>query len=404
LLGDVGAFLAYISLRLIGGKMRIKIASIIMLSLIAFLSIVSHAGQELLADLFRSGQVRFIPDLTLNDSTLPEDVYFQGYEHPWAISCDKQGNIYIADYAANHIKKFDSSGKYIGVIGRRGQGPEEFNMPYILTISKDRLVVWDMGNRRFSIMTTDGKHIKSRTLNRVEEGWPWKMRTLPNGDILLESEKLNRENINNPQIREIRLYTPEMEYKKTLYSQEVQSDKYLTNPRRNIPVPFAPRLLWDMAPDGKVVIGYSDEYKFDVYDSEKEKLFSFTHDGQRVKVTKKDKELWFKGITHSQGGVVTEGAPDYVIKNTEFPKFKPVFKQVMIDSDGNILVSTHRKDQEEEYKFFDAFDSLGRFINSVKVLEGEYPPLGARIFKGSFFVRAPDEEELIKIVKYRISK
>ena len=42
-------------------------------------------------------------------------------------------------------------------------------------------------------------------------------------------------------------------------------------------------------------------------------------------------------------GVVSDwktklGAPDYVVKATRFPRFKPAFDEVLWDPEGNILV------------------------------------------------------------------
>jgi hypothetical protein len=363
----------------------------------------SPTGQsKSLADIYMGGTVRFVSDLVIDDSSTPDDVFFEGFEHPSAIAFDDEGNMFIADYAANHIKCFDASGKFLKLLGREGQGPGELNSPYTLVFSKGNLVVWEMGNRRFSIIKTDGTPVKQRVLNQNEEGWPWKIRALLTGDILLETDKQNRREASQPQFTELRLYSPDMEFKKTIFSQQVFTQKYIRNPTRNIPQPFAGRVFWDLTPDGKIVIGYSGSNEIGIYDAEKGKISSFVFEFDAIKVKEKDKKAFFDGIVHSQGGQVTQGAPDYVKDNTDFPKNKPAFNQIVVDSEGNILVSLYGKDPSDDYKYFLALDARGRSIGKVRILEGSIPQMGAQVLDGAFWMGSSDMEDLLQITRYRI--
>jgi hypothetical protein len=178
----------------------------------SYLSI--SAKERTLESIYRSGKVRFIPEVVLDDEATPDDVFFEGYEHASSIVVDEKDNVYIADLHANHIKVFDKTGIFLKTIGREGQGPGEFNMPYTMAYSNGRLVIWNMRNMCFTIITTDGEHIKTRALKHFEEGWPTKMRALPNGDILVETRKQDRNDLDNYLTSELRMYSPEMEYLK----------------------------------------------------------------------------------------------------------------------------------------------------------------------------------------------
>jgi len=35
-----------------------------------------------------------------------------------------------------------------------------------------------------------------------------------------------------------------------------------------------------------------------------------------------------------------KGAPDYIKENTDFPKYKPAFKEIVTDDEGNIWVKS----------------------------------------------------------------
>jgi len=45
----------------------------------------------------------------------------------------------------------------------------------------------------------------------------------------------------------------------------------------NIPQPFAPDIMWDITPNGKIIIGYSERYEFGVYDIQGQLLKKITH-------------------------------------------------------------------------------------------------------------------------------
>jgi len=106
-------------------------------------------NQKSLADSYKTGKVRFTPEIALDDKSMPEGVFFESYLH---ISSDPEGNIYVFNYRANNIKKFDVTGKFIKVIGREGQGPGEFSWPFFGAFTKDRLIVWDMRNKNIGNM------------------------------------------------------------------------------------------------------------------------------------------------------------------------------------------------------------------------------------------------------------
>jgi len=337
----------------------------------------------------------------MDESSMPEDTFF---ESAVSIISDKEGSVYVCDYKANNIKKFDSSGNYVKTIGRMGQGPGEFNMPFEITVADNRLIVWDMGNTRLCILTTDGEFIKSVKVLR-DEGRPLKMRALPNGDVIIELEKIYYGDGNKPQDCIIGLYSSDLEKKKTLYAQQVLRNKYkrIESMFTNIPQPFSPLVCWDVSPDGKIVIGYPKEYEIDFYDCTKGQLSSFSHKYNPIRVTENDKEAFFAGMTSSSGGVVKQGAPDHIIKNTEFPRFKPAFREIIVDSDGNILVWPYRNNVKEESRFIDAFDPDGKFIGNIQITGEISFPRRAIIQEGTFWSVKTDEEGLIKVIKYRIS-
>ena len=359
-------------------------------------------SEKSLAEIYKSGKVRFIPVLTIDDTSMPEDIYFELVSD---IKCDNAGHVYVCDVQANNIMKFDSFGRYLKTIGRQGQGPGEFNMPSKIAVTNDRLIVWDMRNRRLCAFTLDGEFIKSVSLS-MGNGMPQKMKALPNGDIVIELEKINITDLNKPQDCLLEIYSFDLGRKKTVYTQQVLRNKFkiLEGGGRNYVQPFSPLVSWDITPGGEIVIGFPKAYEIEIYDRIKGKISSFTHSYEPVRVTDKDKEMYFAGgRMYSGEGVMKKDPADDSAKYREWPKFKPAFMKILVDPEGNILVWPYLEKREEEWRVFHAFNPAGNFLGNVQVM-GDIEIPGREILKDcSFWKQEYDEEGLVKIVKYRIS-
>jgi hypothetical protein len=358
-------------------------------------------NKKSLVDIYKKGKIKFIQELVISDDSLPENIFFESAS---SIACGKNGNIYVCDYKANNIKMFNSKGEFLKIIGKKGQGPGDFSWPFRIEVTENRLVVWELRNQRISLLDLNGNFIKSIKFS-LNRGWPNKIRVLPDNKIVIEIEKIFYNEKEFPQECRIELYTEDIEYIKTIYSKRLCRNKYITKPiRTNVPQPYNLDVYWDVLTDGKIVIGYSEDYEIEVYDPFKGKLYSFTHEYKPVEINKKDKEEFFAGMVTSRGGtIIKRGAPDYIVKNTKFPKYKPAFNSIITDSEGNIWVHPYRKNRKEEGKCFDVFDKKGKFISEVKIIGSESYPLWGKIINGYLWKIRINKDGLYEIVKYRIS-
>lgn len=82
-------------------------------------------------------------------------------EQPTGLAYDPQGErIYVSDTAAHDIKVFDEEGRLLKTIGRRGDGPGEFNYPTYLAFARGKLYVADTMNSRIQVLSADGTQVK----------------------------------------------------------------------------------------------------------------------------------------------------------------------------------------------------------------------------------------------------
>jgi hypothetical protein len=362
----------------------------------------SPQKEKTLAELYEKGTVSFVPELTIDDSTMPEDAFFESISD---IAIGPEGCVYACDYRANNIKKFDSSGKYLDTIGREGQGPGEFNMPFKVVASRDRLFVWDLRNRRICTLTLNGEFIKSIVLS-YGSGNPQKMRIHPNGDLIVELEKINMGEMDKPQECIIDIYSPDLVWKKNIYTKEVWKNKFIRNGRalRNVVQPFASLVYWDVHPLGKITVGFSGKAEIELIDITSGDITSFEYDHEPIEITDQDKKAFFAGGSITDGTGVQKISADEMAKYRKFPKLKPFFMHLLCDSEGNILVWPYIKKREEEWKYFDAYDSAGRFIESVRVTGERIIPKDVIIQNGYFWLRRFDKDGFVKLVKYRIAE
>jgi len=94
---------------------------------------------------------------------------------PTGIALDPAARrLYVTDTLRHQVLVLGLDGSLIRTIGKRGNGPGEFNFPTSLTLASGKLYVVDAMNFRIQTLTTDGQFIKafgklgsgSGTLNR----------------------------------------------------------------------------------------------------------------------------------------------------------------------------------------------------------------------------------------------
>ena len=352
---------------------------------------------------YSSGKIEMEEILPLDQSSMPEGVFL---EMSMDACPDERGNVYVADYKAQRIFKFSSTGKFLKAFGRAGQGPGDLSGPAYIAEGMGRILVYEIRNRRFSAFSSEGEflsHHSERGLGyRIQ-----KIRALPSGDFVVEWDITNFSEPGTPQECRIELVGPDMKRKKTLIKGKILLDKIISEPvRTNVPMPYPERYLWEVSSRGYIVVGFSGRYEIDMYDAGGEKIRSFSRKHTLLPLTKEDEKEFYDSLTFSAGdGTRLADVPDYVKKHVVFPAVKPVFHDILVDYEGNILVCLHNKKREDDRRTFDAFDPEGNFISSVRI-EGKNPPVLSsrmRLGKNGFWLCGTDADGLPVVSKWAIS-
>jgi DNA-binding beta-propeller fold protein YncE len=79
-------------------------------------------------------------------------------QRPTGLARDAQhGRLYVADTYAHDVKVYGDGGELLFTIGRRGNGPGEFNFPTHLTFAGGELYVTDTMNNRIQVFDAEGR-------------------------------------------------------------------------------------------------------------------------------------------------------------------------------------------------------------------------------------------------------
>jgi hypothetical protein len=77
-----------------------------------------------------------------------------------ALAFDAHERLYVLDSKNFRVLVFDSAGKFVRQVGKKGDGPGELMLPTGMTVMTDgRLVVSDVGRRAYSLFSSDGRFL-----------------------------------------------------------------------------------------------------------------------------------------------------------------------------------------------------------------------------------------------------
>jgi len=103
---------------------------------------------------------------------------------------DSQGNIYVLDSGNYRIQKFDNKGQYLQTIGKKGQGPGEFERPIrVFLDAQNNIYVND--RRKIKIFNSQGEFLNSFLLDTSVTDFYIDGQ----GNILAQGRRLNRDGI-----------------------------------------------------------------------------------------------------------------------------------------------------------------------------------------------------------------
>lgn len=98
-------------------------------------------------------------DLSIGNEEDENYLFYQAVD----IAVDRDANIYVVGYKNCRIQKFDRDGKYIQTIGRKGQGPGEFEGPHGIYCDESTGNIYVVDGREIVIFDRNGDYLSGVT-------------------------------------------------------------------------------------------------------------------------------------------------------------------------------------------------------------------------------------------------
>jgi hypothetical protein len=294
--------------------------------------------------------------------------------NPRAVEVDQTGNIYVIDGKAVQIKVYDSQGNFVRAIGRRGQGPGEFQSPRSFCLTPQQsLAVCDSLSRQVVIFGLDGQFIRAL---------PDKTRSFMDVRVNAKGDIIATQMVVGEEARE-ELVWFDSELKPLLTVASVQMAKY---PVFN---PFLPYIYFGLTADGDVLWGKTTEYVFNVVNAEGKTVRKIVKNYDPEILTQEDKD---KKIKETFG---EEGAPSGV--TIEWSKYFPAFQDFVMDERGWLYVRPYTKEKVEKGVIYDVFDADGRYVARVVL-----PERAMAIKYGKLYAIEEDAEGMRLVKRYAL--
>lgn len=377
---------------------------ILFLCSVVLLSSTSYTD---LTELYKSGDLKVVPDPHFGIKVPWKEIFFDKVRYRIAISPD--GIIFVSDPKKNIIHKFDCAGNLISSFGKKGQGPGDFDGPACDSILDHKyLVVGEYApNRRISLFDFNGKFVNLFKTSSPTFG----AKGLGKGKIAYLTQKTIDPGTKSYEVIVIDSQSSKESEVVSFKTNNISGQgKYL--------VSLAPTLgdnvFIDRTLKGDLIIGFSGEPEISIYSPEGKKIRNFTINFEKRKIGKEIKEECFEQ-TEKSGQEMT-GFWKKVFQNNYkrskvyFPEYLACYENLMVDSDGNILIFYHNGCSLVNKFKFQVYAPDGRYICDSAVdigkLKTEYGGLEDFCFHDSYLyglVELGESEDFgLKLVKLRL--
>jgi hypothetical protein len=306
------------------------------------------------------------------------------------IQVDGDGNIYVLDSGNCRIQIYDKNGQYLLTLGRKGQGPGEFNNPSAIHLDKkNNLYVRDS----YKMHIFNKKRQYERSITFFENIGQFGINK--DGNILAEVfSRPTRENM----FQEIALISPEGKKLKTIFSRPLERFNKLKG-IITLGNPYTHRLHFCLLNEEFGIYGFSSEYKLFMINPSGDIEYIIENMEPPEPLTQKEKDE----IIRSRWEGVRSGGQKFskgeIKKSLKFPEYKSFFNKLIIDDLSRIYVGRikSRLDNDKNLSF-DLYNKDGYFLHKIKI---GIPPV---VIKNGYIYSLSIDRETgyIKIKRYRI--
>ncbi|MFB0566106.1 MAG: NHL repeat-containing protein [Candidatus Aminicenantaceae bacterium] len=307
------------------------------------------------------------------------------------INVNSNGNIFVLDTGNQRIQKFDRDGSYLQTIGRKGQGPGEFERPYDMFFDNQNNIFVSEG-RKIQIFTHQGEFVKSFVLpiffldfivnsegNIIASGFIRAEKGQNYGVVIIDSAGKITENIcEYPGI--------------SIVARKGAGFSFSHS--------YTPILCFSHLAGKGIIYGFSTEYKLYLIDEEGKNFLIIKKDEPFHSIDRKEKDKIVNDVIESTAREGRQWPKDVVEEGANFPQYRPFFSTIFSDDRGRIYARKLKSvlDQSKEIEC-DIFSQDGYYLYTTNL------PFIPEIIKDGFLydIFTPEETGEVRIKRYKIS-
>ncbi|MEE9389987.1 MAG: 6-bladed beta-propeller, partial [Candidatus Aminicenantaceae bacterium] len=276
------------------------------------------------------------------------------------IEVDSDGNIYVLDSGNRRLQVFEKNGKYLRTIGKRGQGPGEFNAPTQLQLDDEtgNIFVKDNMRRKIIIFEKKGKYI-DKDIRLVEVlrdfyldsgGCIWGIFSLPG----IDSRSIKKVTFAG-KVEKIFAEIPYHIQRIVTSLTEGMSAFWITHG-------YEYDALLSKVDSNTFVYGHSKKYELVAVDKSGKTLFIIRKDESPKKITKTERDR----ITNKEIRHIRESGDQISDLSLEFPDYNPYFYSIITDDISRIYVRKNPVSRESKANHvYDLFNKEGLYLYKI---------------------------------------
>jgi hypothetical protein len=335
----------------------------------------------------------------LNNITLTEVARFGDTDELFirsisGIDVDDRGTLFLADRAEATLHVYDAMGEYQYSIGRKGEGPGEFNAVYAPRLHENELYVLDVMQQRVSVFNPDdGTFLRDHPLGRNSRdtsGFPVSFSPITDNRFLVYYNRMRQDG-------DLFFHTPIAslldENGNTLASDFIDfkpGEMFMLRDENSIqimPLPFMRGSQTGLTRNETVLWGYTDRIFLKEISLEGEYIRGIYHARANPSLNRAAMMEQF------DDDAVREG-----IRSLDIPGTRPAFQTFRIDDRNRIWLRLNTDDLENVEWW--VLDETGEKLATFTRSEEEHLELVKREY---IYFRQTDEDTGIQeIVKYRV--
>ena len=348
-------------------------------ALLFLLALPASAAPSRLLDLYKTGRVVIKPDPSFGKSVDWGSFFFDDCQD-MAVAPD--GAVFVANTIENRILKFDGAGRLVKKFGQKGQGPGDFNSPMDLSILDSRFLVTGeyATNRRISLFNLDGtfhKLLKTRFSTSF-------VTALKDNKIAYQSWVSVAPGTKTTQMTYLVLILDAVSgTEKEIARWTTPTDSILVGQGA---VSSGERtrggFLIARSAQGNLLVGNTIIPRLDEYSPEGHKVRSLDLNLTPIPVTKQYIRDYHRRMVRGMKSEPNyEKSPQYrdIVAKVEsasidhiFGEYLPLYKEILVDAEGNILVFKKSECLENCRHIFQVYSPDGKFVCETELASEDF--------------------------------